>query len=218
MSNPTVVSSSEAVRSLEACRIFEGPVKEFWPKFAQTCASLVNPSVTAVLVNVNGEWKQAAAFPAGRDFPLALRGTQFAEIMVRVLSEGALLVPSGGPMVPAAVFIALQTGDPKESVVLVQALPGAAADYAAAAMSVLKLAADTPLLYQRQRQLERARRELVNFSQALEILAATNVPTRFLAVAMTLVNELAARYRCVRVSLARRPLPARGGDQRNRQV
>ncbi len=63
------------------------------------------------------------------------------------------------------------------------------------------MAADTPLLYQRQRQLDRSKRDLVNFAQALEILAATNVHTRFLAVAMALVNELATRHGCSRVSL-----------------
>jgi RND family efflux transporter MFP subunit len=202
MSNPTVVSSVEAVRGLEACRTFDGPVKEFWPKFAQTCASLVSGSMTVVLVNINGEWKQAAAAPGGRDFPVGLRGPHFADMMAKATKDGSVLVPSGGPSVPAVVFLALQTGDPKEVVVLVQALPGAAADHALAALAVLKLAADTPLLYQRQRQLERARRDLVNFSQALEILAATNVPTRFLAVAMVLVNELASRHRCLRVSVS----------------
>lgn len=193
-------SSSETYARLEACRLFEGPVKAFWALFARTCGELAGGSATRVLVRVEGVWRTAASWPEARDFPYGVQTSGFTEAAERALRQGVVLSPAPADGAPGLVLLALATGEAADSCVLaVAANPGNAEDLDLVA-SVLRLATDTPLLYQRQRQLERVRQDVANYAQALEVLAATNVHTRYLSVAMSLVNELAARHACTRVS------------------
>jgi multidrug resistance efflux pump len=200
-SSPSPAAPDEAVARLEACRLFEGPVKDFWPLFARTCAELSGAVGTRVVVRVNGEWRLAAAWPDPRDFPVPMAGPGFEALAAQALSEGIAAAPANAAHLAGLVLVALSTGEAKDECLIAAAIqPGQHDDLTAAGVP-LRLAADTPLLYQRQRQLERAKRDLVNFSQALEVLAATNVHSRFLAVAMALVNEIATRHQCTRVAL-----------------
>ncbi len=194
-------SSSETYARLEACRLFEGPVKAFWALFARTCGELAGGAPTRVLVRVEGVWRTAASWPEARDFPYGVQTSGFTEAAERALRQGVVLSPAPADGAPGLVLLALATGEAADSCVLaVAANPGNAEDLDLVA-SVLRLATDTPLLYQRQRHLERTRQDVANYAQALEVLAATNVHTRYLSVAMSLVNELAARHACTRVSL-----------------
>lgn len=192
---------AEAVARLESCRLFEGPPKEFWPRFAQTCAELVQAPAAAVLVRVGEGFRLAAGWPSAREFPLPLAGPVFAPLAERALAEGLAAAATNATGGLGLLLVALATGEGAETCLLAVALARTAREEVIAAGSLLRLAADTPLLYQRQRQLEKTKREVEHFAQALEILAATNTHTRFLAVAMSLVNELAARFKATRVSL-----------------
>lgn len=194
-------SSDEAFARLEACRLFEGPVREFWTLFVKTCGELTGARGTRVIVRTNGEWRLAAAWPDPREFPAPMAGPGFEALAEQALQEGIAASPAGAPHLAGLVLVALSTGEAKDECLCAAAIqPGQREDLAETG-NLLRLAADTPLLYQRQRQLDRAKRDLVNFAQALEILAATNVHSRFLSVAMALVNEIATRHQCTRVSL-----------------
>jgi len=65
----------------------------------------------------------------------------------------------------------------------------------------LNLIADAPAVYQRQRSARQAQKDLAFFAGVLDLMLLLNAENRFLAAAMTLVNEAAARYQCARVSL-----------------
>ncbi len=200
-SQSKTTSSSEAFARLEACRLFEGPVKEFWRMFAQTCVEITGANGGRVIVRTEGQWRLAAGWPDARDFAVPMAGAGFEALAAQALREGIAASAATAAHLPGLVLVALSTGDAKDECLFAAAMLPGGQDELLTAGNLLRLAADTPLLYQRQRQLERAKRELVNFSQALEVLAATNVHTRFLSVAMALVNELAVRHRCTRVSL-----------------
>lgn len=194
-------SSDEAIARLEACRLFEGPVKEFWPLFVRTCGEIAGAKGARVILRVNGEWKLVAAWPDPREFPVPMTGPAFEALAEQALREGIAGSPAPAAHLAGLVLVVLSTGDAKDECLFAAALqPGQSEDITEAG-NILRLAADTPLLYQRQRQLDRAKRDLINFSQALEVLAATNVHSRFLSVAMALVNEIASRHQCTRVSL-----------------
>jgi len=200
-------SSSETYARLEACRLFEGPVKAFWAQFARTCGELADATSVRVMVRVEGVWRTAAGWPEAREFPFGVQTAGFVEAAERARREGNILLPAVADGAPGLLMLALTTGEAADMSVLAVALnPGHLEDLELAA-SVLRLATDTPLLYQRQRQLERVRLDVANYAQALEILAATNVQTRFLSVSMALVNELASRHGCSRVSLGWRQGP-----------
>lgn len=192
---------AEAVTRLEDCRLFTGTPKDFWPRFASTCGELVQAAATAVLRKTAGEWKIIAGWPSPREFPLAVAGPQFASLADKAQEKGLAGAMNPAGTGPGLLLIGLVTGEDPESYLLAVAAPQADRDEFVATGSTLRLAADTPLLYLRQRLLEKTRREVENFSQALEILAATNAHTRFLSVSMALVNELASRFKCSRVSL-----------------
>ncbi len=130
-----------------------------------------------------------------------MAGSAFEAFAEAALSEGIAASPANANAPAGLVLVALSTGEAKDECLIAAAVTPGSVDDLRAAGEILRLASDTPLLYQRQRQLERSKRELANFSQALEVLAATNVHTRFLSVAMALVNEIATRHQCSRVSL-----------------
>ena len=169
--------------------------------FARTCGELVLAQATRVMVRIEGNWRSATAWPEARDFPFGVQSPGFAESAERARTQGVTWIPALADGAPGLLMLALSTGEAADASVLAVALnPGNEEDLEQAA-TVLRLATDTPMLYQRQRQLERVRQDVANYAQALEVLAATNVHTRFLAVAMALVNELVSRHQCSRVSL-----------------
>lgn len=141
-----------------------------------------------------------AGWPSVREFPLPVSGPQFTQLAERAIAEG-LVTAGTGPNTPALVLVSLALGQGAQNALLAVAVSRNSRDELVAAGSTLRLAADTPLLYQRQQLLEKTKRDVQHFAQALEILAATNAHTRFLSVCMALVNELASRFKSSRVSL-----------------
>lgn len=65
----------------------------------------------------------------------------------------------------------------------------------------LQLLADAPAVYRRNRDVAQTEKSLACFAEVLDLLLLLNAEQHFLAAAMTLVNETAARCRCSRVSL-----------------
>ena len=200
MKSTSPSSSGEAVAKLEACRLFEGSPKDFWPRFAETCAELVAAQATAIVVNIDGAWRIVAGWPQPREFPLPVAGAVFDALARCAIEDGVATGPAGQGGL-AMLLVGLAMGEGAQPSVLAVALSRTAAADLMGAGNLLRLAADTPFLYQRQQLLNRTKREVENYAQALEVLAATNAQTRFLSVAMALVNELAARFHCSRVAL-----------------
>lgn len=201
MNQPSAfTTTAEAVMRLEECRLFEGPQREFWPRFAQTCAGLVQAPAAVVLVQIEGSWRIIAGWPSPREFPLPLAGPLVAGLIERAIAEG-VATANTGPTTPGLVLIPLSLGESGQPCLLAVAVTRTSREDLATAGTLLRLAADTPLLYQRQQLLDKTRRDVQHYAQALEVLAATNAHTRFLSVAMSLVNELASRFQSTRVAL-----------------
>jgi RND family efflux transporter MFP subunit len=197
------MQSLEVVRNLEACRSFSGPVKAFWALFAQTCGRLAHGCHAQVMVQRSGQWIVVARWPeTGGEPAEQLRAAEtFAPLAQAALAQGVITAAASGPAGLSLIVLALETGEAADGCTLAVTLPLERAQALAETADLLRLAADTPLLYQRQRQLERTKRDIVYFSQALEVLTALNVHTRFLAVAMALTNEVATRFQATRVVL-----------------
>ena len=200
MNSESPTSPAEAVAKLESCRLFDGSQKDFWALFSQTCSELVRAQATAVVVNIEGAWRIVAGWPAPREFPLSVAGPAFDALAKRAAADG-VATGSTGQSGLGFLLIGLAMGEGSPSSVLAVVLPRNAPEELLSAGGLLRLAADTPFLYQRQQLLNRTKREVENYAQALEVLAATNSQTRFLSVSMALVNELAARFQSTRVSL-----------------
>ncbi len=68
-------------------------------------------------------------------------------------------------------------------------------------LSLLKFISDTPMMYQRGRTIKQHENDAARFAGALDLMVMLNAETKYVAAAMTYVNEVASRYRCSRVSL-----------------
>lgn len=155
------------------------------------------------MVRRNGQWLVVARWPeTGGEPAEQLRSAEaFAPLAETALTQGVITAAASGPAGLSLIVLALETGEATDGCVLAVTLPLERAKALAETADLLRLAADTPLLYQRQRQLERTKRDIVYFSQALEVLTALNAHTRFLAVSMALTNEVATRFQATRVAL-----------------
>ena len=142
-------------------------------------------------------WPETGGEPAEQ-----LRSAEtFAPLAQAAVAQGLVTAAASGPAGLSLIVLALETGETTDGCVLAVTLPLERAKALAETADLLRLAADTPLLYQRQRQLERTKRDIIYFSQALEVLTALNAHTRFLAVTMALTNEVATRFQATRVAL-----------------
>ena len=100
-----------------------------------------------------------------------------------------------------ALGLALDENEAGHSRVVIFFVKAAASVNVDDILSRLNLIADAPAVYQRQRSARQAQKDLSFFAGVLDLMLLLNAENRFLAAAMTLVNEAAARYQCARVSL-----------------
>jgi RND family efflux transporter MFP subunit len=188
---------------LESCRSFTGPAKAFWALFAQTCLELAQGCHAQVRVRIGTKWNLVTQWPESGGEPAPqLLSAAFEPLAQVALQSGIAVAGPTGTAGLSLVLVSLTTNEPHDGCLLAVTLPLERAKDLATAAEMLRLTADTPLVYQRQRQLERTKRDILYFSQALEILTALNAYTRFVPVAMTLVNEVATRFRATRVSIS----------------
>ncbi len=186
---------------LEAMRFFSGTPGDFWPRFLQLVVGFGAASEALVLTRNRGGaaaagWKEAAGWPAQSGLSGALKS-------VKGESDRMLLEAEAGGESSAAgrgwIAVRLTTTDPETSVVLVANLQPQAD--AAESATRLRLLADVPLLFERNRGAAQVQSDLARFAVTLDLLVLIDEQTRFVAAAMTLCNELAARFSCDRVSL-----------------
>ncbi len=186
---------AQAASRLEELCEFDGSQRAFWTACLALLAEVSGAKV-ALLLQGEPEWKAALAWPANllgeenaRPFleaALALSAPCFAQGAVSQLwHEGAWLLA-----------LRLQ-GEQEEKWVAVFCVTAAAEE----AMDRLRLLAHVPALYRLRLEVSRSEIAVSHFASVLDLGAQLNAHRRFLAVAMTFCNELAARHQCDRASL-----------------
>ncbi len=184
-------------------RSFSGPPTEFWSRLVRSAGEATG-AATAMLwarTTPSSSWAKAAAWAApdstvGAGIP---DGGTLAEACVE---EGGRLhrrLPDGAGVSVLGTRLDLP-GQPGDAVLLAArpALPDAEADPALARLEAVAAAAS---VYHLQRLLTRARADVEQFGQVLDLLVLLNRQATFMAAAMTLCNELASRFRADRASL-----------------
>jgi biotin carboxyl carrier protein len=184
---------------LEALRLFNGAPGEFWPRFLQLTLAFGEAAEALVLTRSRAGaagWKEAAVWPAQSQLPAALKAAKGDADRLLLEAEAG-----GESSAPARGWLALRvpTGDRDTSVVLAVGLKPQA-DGAEAATR-LRLLADVPLLYERNRGAAQVQSDLARFAVTLDLLVLLDAQVHFVAAAMTLCNELTARFSCDRVSI-----------------
>lgn len=201
---------ARGMRMVENLRHFAGTPAQFWPSLLEA-TGLLSGAELALLLRKSGDdangWQRVGVWPPEKvNSPVTQSFLRLAPELANSATENqAALAPLNGATNPNSVdyglALKLEVGSPQEGVVAVFFLPGFSESQAAAALRHLRLVADTPQIYRLQRAAGESQVKLSHFSSVLDLMALLNAQHRYLAVAMTLCNELAARHKCDRVSL-----------------
>ena len=154
----------------------------------------------------NGSWKNLCVWPSkghrvGQFSGLADKIKQVADAS---LDKGYAWVNNGGPGGNGAdpvVGVQLAMEQAERASVAVFLLDAEAELAVEEAAMRLKLVADTPAVYQLGHVVREAKKDVVQFSEALDVMVLLNKEKRYMGAAMAFCNELASRYQCDRVSL-----------------
>ncbi len=192
------MNSNTTLLSFERLRFFSGAPREFWPSFLHALVGHAGGTGGLLYLRPSGTdaWQAAAAVSSipGSE-PQSEHALTLADLAVK---DGFSFHRDTAAEV-CTLGLRLETGEAAACVAII-VLRGKVANLQGV-VAQLQLVSDTPRLYQDHRRLQQADAELSQFSNALDLMLQLNAQTRWQAVAMTLCNELATRYRCTRVSL-----------------
>lgn len=199
----------QVIVHLQKIRHFTGHPDRFWPAFLQLATRLAKARIGVLLVqgkNV-GTWKKLSVWPA--KYSQLVSSPELDTIIKQVAEDSAT---------NRCVWDTKRTSESKFTNILVLGLRLELdeADGANVAVFILdekyaesveqtatrlKLVADTPAIYKRACAAQQAMKRAVQFFEALDLMVLLNAEKRYMAAAMTFVNEVASRYRCPRASL-----------------
>jgi len=199
----------QLLRALDQVRHFEGQPQEFWPAFLETASNVAGARFGFLLIQAQGEetWRTISLWPGGGAAEVRRLGLGPAVEQIADKSgvDGQAWASSDlpGAKIPAGVVlgIRLELQDETRRSVIVFYVEGAGVDSVNELLLRLHLVADIPFTYQMNRMALQAREDVVQFAEALDLMVVLNAEKKFMGAAMALCNEVAARYRCQRVSL-----------------
>lgn len=186
---------------LDLCRRFNGSATDFWAALARALGKLPEASSVRIVAKAEGGWKVFGTHPAGRGATHSLTEEVFAGLCEEAAEHGysqqALLQPVEGHL----CVVHLSTEE-SEFVAFAEVLFSQEPECGVAALAgIFALAADAPRNYQRTLRDQQVQRQLEDTSRALELLAEVNAQRKFTPATMTLVNEVAVRFKASRVCL-----------------
>ncbi len=201
----------QMISGLHQIRHFDGHPGRFWPAFLELATGLAGGTAGLLLVQAGNEvaWKSRSVYPAEysalTESPERLSFIE--EIAHTAAAEGAAWErrrtnpgpEDDGHTIILGLRLDMEEGERVHVAVFI--LEDRAPEEIEWALNCLKLVADTPSLYQSERAARRLMNEVVHFSEALDLMSLINGEKRYVAAAMTFVNEVASRYQCPRVSL-----------------
>lgn len=199
-------------QEISRLRTWDGEPGEFWPRLAALLAATAGATRSLILVRSadnGGGWKRVAdqgQLSAGS--AVALK--EFLTRQIEFAESGALndaptvTALDGSPTADRAAHVLsvrLQLRDNKTLCVSVLLLIGSPRTQAQDAAHRVSLLRDIPQSYEFFRENLRAQSDARKFAVVLDLLAAMDNETRFLAAGLALANAIADHFRCDRVSL-----------------
>ena len=189
--------------TIQEFHTFGGHPGKFWPAFLAFACRQAKAHFSLLLIKNASHWKALDQWSPDQrrkalSEPLLTAFSKLAEtclkngrnsahvnISASTIALGKLLDGNGGEQTKVAIFCINNTPSADVKEILAR----------------LNLIADAPAVYHRQRSARQAQKNLGFFAGVLDLLLLLNAENRFLAAAMTLVNETAASHQCARVSL-----------------
>ncbi len=201
---------TRGMRLLEQTRRFAGPSAQFYQSLLEATGLLTGAQLALLLRKVNvgdNDWQRVGLWPPdGASLPGAQSFLRVAEELASAASEKeAAVAPlngaAGANTTSYGLAMRVDGDSPQDALVAVFYLPGFTEAQTAAALRHLRLVADTPQIYRMRQIVGESQVKLSHFTSVVDLMVLLNAQHRYLAVAMTLCNELAARNKCDRVSL-----------------
>ncbi len=201
---------ASAMRKLEELRHYKGPAAGFWLALLEAMAQISGAGTAVALRKIagpTGNWQRVAIWPPAQSPTSGLKNfTQVLEALaVSALAENhsLRLLEGAAESVPQDCAIAVRFGNESSTDHWVGAFyfPACSPAERKAATTLLRLMQDTPAVCVAHSSVQNLQLKLSQFSSVMDLTALLNAQSRFMAVAMTLCNELAARHKCDRVSL-----------------
>ncbi len=194
------VSENGTIRNYHS---FAGHPAQFWPAFLAFACHQADAHACVLLKKKSSSWKtlyQWSTDGRRRAFSDASL-TLYSKLAEECLANGSGTARTDITSHTIALGLRLEAEEVGQTQVAIFFVNAAASADVKQILGRLSLIADTPAIYYRQRAALQTRINLDCFASILDLLLLLNAENRFLAAAMTLVNETAARYRCSRVSL-----------------
>jgi RND family efflux transporter MFP subunit len=200
----------EALGRLAQLRSFAGAEKTFWPSFLATLTGAAGARFSMLLRAGPEEspgWQRVTSWPAD--------GLPEAAAQKFLGAAGDLAetcVQQGGAkrgfrnqkdptLADWVIAVHLAAGDEPDAMVAAFLLSEFTDVQAEEALRRLRLLVYLPEAYRLRREVNRSEIAVGHFASVLDLVALLNAQQRFVAVGMTLCNELATRHHCDRVTL-----------------
>ncbi|RPI61806.1 MAG: HlyD family efflux transporter periplasmic adaptor subunit, partial [Planctomycetaceae bacterium] len=189
---------------------FDGPPEQFLLNLLAVQCMIASASAGAFIRSDNSGQAEVLAIypPLPQDSPAPLWLSQAAESLPQVAQTGQTLVRPvrlpdamyGQPVDKHVVLLPLRSGAGLRGLAafVVEATTN---EQLQAATQQLELTISLLSLYEMRLTLQRRQVDLKRLRMPMEILSSINEPDRFAGAAMAMVNEIAARWQCHRVSL-----------------
>lgn len=195
------VSLSDALQNLQLLRNFSGDSGAFWELYLNTLmASIAAEAGVICLRNPQGEWLTLAYAPktAGYENYIRIFLSHISILSEKAFQEGCALQATTDYLLAS---IPLVLDSKNTQCLFIGYIPQSQEPLASHILGILRANAD----HYAQYRIRKSVHESVNLKQnllgILEVGSQLNKQSRFLAGAMTLVNEMASRYQCERASL-----------------
>lgn len=203
-SDSFVARTGKIIADLQALRHYAGPPSEFWNLFLAGAGqlSLAREVLLAVKASDAVPWTANASWPSQQPPAPELLPFWCAAADEALTSGVSVRRPAqGAAKADAWIGVRLEMGPLEPPSALALRVPDAPVDILESATLLLRMAADVPGAYAKERALNQASGDVMKFSEALDLMVLLNEDKAFMKAAMTLANELASRYDCSRVSL-----------------
>ena len=202
----TFQQTEQLLTDLRALRQFAGKPEDFWTEYLGASGRLAMAN-RALLLTSDGQggFSLATAWPVpppgqALDGKLVKRAAVLATTAV-TRGCAAERAPKDNRGAGALTAFKLDEGPGLPVAVIVLVVADAPIEQLEAATIVLRLTADIPTSYLKDRALRETTGETLRFADAFDLMVLLNQDQRYGKATLTLVNELASRYRCSRVSL-----------------
>jgi multidrug resistance efflux pump len=191
----------DSLQKLQALRNFAGEPLQFWETYLTTLLELTGAKAGVLCLRDSGkEWRTLAFAPKsqGHEQYLRIFLTAIETCHKMCLEKGAALIPTKDyTIIGCPIVLDAQQG----SALFLGYLPHSVDKNPTFALNAAKSIADLYAQYRIRQSVNDSVTMKANLTSIFEITHLVNIPKRFLEAAMTLVNELANRNQCDRVSL-----------------